>query len=720
MASPVGSLVVRIASDARGLVSGTRRAQSSLRGMDGRARQTARRVTMLKAAIAGLGSAIAVNMVRKGLQAIDEQAKLARQLDTTIGAVRGLQLAAEEAGVSKDVMSRAAERLNARLGEAQRGTGSAADALDRLGLSARELGEMDIDDRFATIADRVKTLGLSSSQTADELRQLGIRQGELVAFMRDGGDAIRDASDVIEQFGLNISDVDAAQIERANDAMSRIGLVTEGVRAQMAIELAPVLEDVANNFFDAASEADGWGREARAATEIAVRGIANVLDALGHVIGFVENNPMVAQMGVVGYALFGRRGLAIGAAAGAAFDLVDSSMERAGDRLGQVNSQLETFNDEIQEAREEADDGGVFAAGAEQRLQTLERARDLLQEERRELIENQAETEGLTGSFRDLEEQLSAIEQQSDDTGESISNVAHDIADMLRSSLDGGDRPAFMDLPDATDFEGMLDAQTEYEARSQGSAADHHEKRLDQLREFLRDEKESEIHAHEERLQQLRTFLDQGLITEREYKEMKEALEEGHLERMAELRDQARAEEEDKEKAWAGRRLAQHKNLISAIEQVTGQGWAAAGDLMTSELEGMASALSTQSKSMFRIAQAAGIANAIISTHRGITKALELGWPQGPIAAAAIAARGFASVAAIRSQSFSGGGGGGGTASGGGGTAQAQQQQTPLEVRATFQGDFFTAGQVQQGVSDLFEQLEGEAQRRGLNLTVVA
>lgn len=119
---------------------------------------------------------------------------------------------------------------------------------------------------------------------------------------------------------------------------------------------------------------------------------------------------------------------------------------------------------------------------------------------------------------------------------------------------------------------------------------------------------------------------------------------------------------------------------------------------------------------LFQGSKPIAAAQALINTYQGITEALKLPFPASLAAAAKVAAQGFAAVQGIRGASP----GGGGTASGGGGTAQAQQQQTPLEVRATFQGDFFTAGQVQQGVSDLFEQLEGEAQRRGLNLTVVA
>src|SRR5699024_4130241 len=106
-------------------------------------------------------------------------AKLARQLDSTIGGLRGLQLAANDAGVETGVINSAMERFSARLGEAIRGTGQAREALDRLGLSAAELAGTDVDERVALIADRVQALGLSGAETADVLRQFGIRTREI-------------------------------------------------------------------------------------------------------------------------------------------------------------------------------------------------------------------------------------------------------------------------------------------------------------------------------------------------------------------------------------------------------------------------------------------------------------------------------------------------------------------------------------------------------------
>jgi len=66
-------------------------------------------------------------------------------------------------------------------------------------------------------------------------------------------------------------------------------------------------------------------------------------------------------------------------------------------------------------------------------------------------------------------------------------------------------------------------------------------------------------------------------------------------------------------------------------------------------------------KKLFKINKAASAANALVSTYQGAAKALEWGWPLGPIFAALITANGLAQVKAINSQSFNGGGAGGGS-----------------------------------------------------------
>lgn len=252
-------------------------------------------------AMAASGAAIGIAAYTKaGMDAVDAQAKLARQLDSTIGGLRGLQLAANDAGVSTGVINSAMERFSARLGEAQRGTGQAAEALERLNLRARDLAEMDVDKRVAAIADSIHGMGLSGAETADVLRQFGIRNREIVNLMRQGGDAVRDARGEIEDYGLAVSDIDAAGIEAANDAISRAQLVSEGLSQAIATELAPALLVVAERFNDSAREAGGWSDVVVDSMRTGAESVAPVLDAISWINKQLDATGLAAQQFGVG------------------------------------------------------------------------------------------------------------------------------------------------------------------------------------------------------------------------------------------------------------------------------------------------------------------------------------------------------------------------------------------------------------------------------------
>lgn len=261
----------------------SRRTKKQMSDMGKQVEAAANKIALLSVTAASAAATGIAAMTRAGLENVDQQAKLARQLDSTIGGLRGLQLAANDAGVETGVINSAMERFSARLGEAMRGTGQAREALDRLGLSAAELAGTDVDERVALIADRVQELGLSGAETSDLLRQFGIRNREITNLLRQGGGAIRDARQEVEDYGLAISAVDAAAIEAANDAMSRAGLLTESIRNSLAVELAPIILEIASRFNEAAREAGGLGQVVHDSVRTAIEIVARLADAFAEV-----------------------------------------------------------------------------------------------------------------------------------------------------------------------------------------------------------------------------------------------------------------------------------------------------------------------------------------------------------------------------------------------------------------------------------------------------
>src|SRR6056297_3341380 len=230
----------------------------------------ARRATLVAAAAAAAVTAAGVSMVRAGLETVDAQAKLAQSLGTTVASLQVLERAGELAGVAMSGIEQATKDLTRRLSQAAAGGGPAADALDRLGLSAGALMEMPLDARVAAINDAI-TAFVPAAERAAVAGQLFGEEGSIAMARIDSG-TLRQATKDLADFGVVVSEQDADQIERTNDALSRLGLIGRGLANQLAVAAAPALETLAEALAAAARVTGPLGQ--------AIRGLMSNLDRI--------------------------------------------------------------------------------------------------------------------------------------------------------------------------------------------------------------------------------------------------------------------------------------------------------------------------------------------------------------------------------------------------------------------------------------------------------
>src|SRR5690554_4653707 len=275
--STIGALRVVIGADTTGVQRGLRETSTRMAGLR-------RAIVPTIATVAALGAAFTAaaatmyGMARAEMNVIDSQAKLARSIGGTVTGLRAMKLAAEDNGI--DGLESSLNRMNRRLGAVEMAGGPAAETVKRLGLNIKELAEMDVDDRLASIADSIRDSGISAQEAARHLQQLGFQQAEATTFFMQGGDAIRAARDEIEAFGLAVDMISAAQIEEANTQLSRLQLISQGLRTQMAVALAPTLVEIATRLANVARMA--------MATITRIDGLRDASDDLGANQSIVE------------------------------------------------------------------------------------------------------------------------------------------------------------------------------------------------------------------------------------------------------------------------------------------------------------------------------------------------------------------------------------------------------------------------------------------------
>lgn len=300
-----------------------RETQRNMRQMQADAKKAAAGI----AAITGTATAAAAGIyayAKSNMDAIDANAKLARSLGGTIDGLRAVNMEASDSGI--DGMEASLNRMNRRLGAVEMNGGPALKTVERLNLNLQEMQDMDVDEKLAYIADRIKESGVSSQEAARHLQQLGFEQRNATELFMKGGDAIRSSRQEIEDYGLSVSMLDAAKIEEANDALARIGLSAESMGNTVAIKLAPALNDMADSINDVtrAFHAGDYDLQIQILSAVAV-GAASAATAYG-VYRTAVNAATIAQWALNTAIRANPLGLAItviGAAAGAMFSFRD-------------------------------------------------------------------------------------------------------------------------------------------------------------------------------------------------------------------------------------------------------------------------------------------------------------------------------------------------------------------------------------------------------------
>ena len=236
-------------------------------------------------AIAGVGAGAA--LTKSSMATIDNLAKTADKIGTTTEALGGLRHAAELTGVSSNTLDMAMQRLTRRVSEAADGTGEAKGALQELGLNAVELEKLPLDTQMEKIADAMGGLDTQADKVRIAMKLFDSEGVSLVNTLSGGSAGLSEMAAEAEQLGITISRVDAAQIEAANDSVTRAKGVFEGLGNQLAVAFSPLVEEVANNFRQAALDNEDFGTIGQRVAQAMVTAYGKLADGLFFVrLGF--------------------------------------------------------------------------------------------------------------------------------------------------------------------------------------------------------------------------------------------------------------------------------------------------------------------------------------------------------------------------------------------------------------------------------------------------
>lgn len=764
----LGAVVIKVGADITDLKKKLKEAGDAT---DSGTKLISGRFVAMGAAVAAAAAAAGIALTKMALKEMDlvgSQQELAQSMGATVAGLRSLKMAADGFGI--EGVEGSLTRLNQNLGAFEQGTGRARESIERLRLDVQAMGKMDADEKVAYLADQIKASGISAQEAAFHLKRLGFEQAQAAGAFMQGGDAIRDAREDVERFGLAVSELDASKMDAVGDNILSLGDAMHGITTRMTTALTPAfLEvtdaalDTARAFFDAWNETDeltdSTGKATSAESEFADDGrtmVTPFLEALIRLAGFAAD--ALSTMGaVIGAVIKSAMG---GVAA------INAVLQSANQAASWVDTKLGLAS--------QAEYGKIAANAQAARDSAVKSAQDT-----RDAWANVYDT-AAGAKYRNAAEK--AIEN--------MAKGRANRAGMKAPAAAGGSyNPKSADDGGAGKAGGGKSAadKAAEELKRQEEAA---QRELESVQRFLATKQELEAADTNKRLEQLSKAREMGLIGEQayqdamlgvlkknseavagfeddEYKKAQEKLdkkreleligdEEFFLKKMelAAAHEETKKEIEDEQYQMALDNLEQQREdgLLSDAEYyarveseaaahqermaiITAEGEAAKAKIKKQAQEaqmtgygafmkGMQAMAENGSRAAFNIHKAAALSEAVIDGYAAITAAFRHGTKTGGvkrgILEAAVAAASTASqIAKIRSTSF-GGGGGGGAAAGGGGSVSASQDveaaaDAPKQtVTIALQGEVFGAKQVR----DLIEKIN-DATKNGAVLNMV-
>ncbi len=605
-----------------------------------------------------------------------ELADLGKVLDLSAKSLLNLQRSAQLAGIDAGELNQALFRLRGNLGEALiKGTGPAKEALDRLNVSVRELSRLPADQQMARITESLRQVQNPAERAALAIDLLG-KQGPRLLEVADNAARLAEQA---QRMGLALSDIEVRNLEQAGDAIDELAFIARDTLNKALAQLAPYMIALKDSIIESIDSAGGLGNviadsvipalratvqvaAALAAIFVAGKIVAGVIAITTAVIGMYNALKVATTAAGMLNAVMGKNPIlkivgAITALAGAAF-----VVNEVGNAFDDLDAKVRDIN-----------------AKTKKELETEKTARKAITEEVAKLTQEQEKAlKALEDTIGKLEQavqferdRLNLGEVQANinktirEENEKLEKVGMSLTDQQRERI----ALAHQELKVVKDQADIQKAITDY-TREQTE--------LEKINRGINLQKTlggglaggvTSQKEYDRDMEALQAMLDRKLVSETEYMRQREELtrqfnlklqqlEMQRIEQvlMAERSGMAMilSEKDQQTLQQVGQQERQRKIVQERIE-FEKKSELEKAQFAIQQGATIFSALGAQNKKAFEAAKAFNIANAIMNTYMGATKALATyPWPFGLIAAAAAVASGMAQVAQIRSQQYSG------------------------------------------------------------------
>ena len=297
MAGTIGSLTVFARFNTEAFGKGIKKARSQTKGFSGFVKKN---MGAIKGMLAGVAGIAGVQGITNAIGDAEKLQKLSIRLNAPVEELSKLGFAANQSGTSIDSLGQALFRMNRRIGNAATGGGPAARALQYMGLSAKRIVDMPIDQKFMLIVDALGKVEDEAIRNQMGFELLGDNFRDIQPLIAQGTDKIREYMDEAERLGIVVTAEQAAKAAALTDKWNQMYFVIKDIALEIGTALAPALisiMDLMKQFLPTITNT-----------------LVPVLQMIGSVTGFVIN-----AIDAVSFKMHALKDSMMGAAAGSMF-----------------------------------------------------------------------------------------------------------------------------------------------------------------------------------------------------------------------------------------------------------------------------------------------------------------------------------------------------------------------------------------------------------------
>ncbi|WP_342270471.1 hypothetical protein [Rickettsia endosymbiont of Orchestes rusci] len=201
-----------------------------------------------------IGTAIAAAFSTRALKKIidsgAEIGKFAGKLDMSTKSLSELKYVASNCGVEFNNLTSGLTQMASRINDAAQNSGEAKQALQALGLSAKELASLSPDQQLEKIASQFERLTDSTDKATIAAKLFGSESSTLMGILEQGAVGINKMREEAQKLGISLSEENCKAMAQFNSELNKLQTVLISLITCCLVPILPLV----TSFFEAVRE----------------------------------------------------------------------------------------------------------------------------------------------------------------------------------------------------------------------------------------------------------------------------------------------------------------------------------------------------------------------------------------------------------------------------------------------------------------------------------